>query len=938
MRFTTLRRKVARLWQRSVFVSLLVFLFLFVFGNMVSAAPPVLTDLTVSPSILQVGSGVQPVDISVQVSDPDEDLNPGTVKLVATFGDGRKEKFPLAETDDGRFIGQIALDTTVAQNIGLKIKAKDIERNRGEHIRSTIVVTQAEVVPTSMSVEQTNFTSELGQTLTLQAQVVNRDGPEVHVPNWPVTFTITSGDGILVSDASVGSLGTSSTVLTDTDGVATVQFHVGRNTRQMLTAETHGLSDVVTFTVDAVAPASPLAVAVDADGSLVVFDSFIKGIVRVNPETGEQSVLSSEKAGIGTGPRFINVMDVAIEADGGIVVGSGGIGAVLRVDPVTGDRTVISGCSVRDCDTPVGNGPPLQSPAAIAVDASGDLIVGESLIGLLRIDRATGDREIISGCTDPECTTLVGSGLRIEDLGAIVVEDDGSVLVTSSRSFMETTVVGVAHSTIGTVVRVNPVTGDRMVLSGCSEFNEEERCVSRTGSGPDLGVPMGMVIGEDGAPVVVDTVLFEPVLWRVDPITGDRTGISGCHERDPMFLFECDDVIGDGLPFVSPRGIAVEADGTLVVADFGFEKVVRVDPVTGDRRPALPRLHVGGGPGLSAQRDLVAEPEGTVIVADTLHGLLRVDPATGIRTILSGCSAPVLPGQCENPIGNGVLPRGRLAIGGDASGALFVAEQNVGRNVGMVFRVDVVTGDRTVVSGCSEQALPGSCDTPVGTGPQLLSIRALAVEPGGTVIVAALFPGALIRVDPVTGDRSIVSGCSDQNSTGPSGCSNPVGLGRLFGQSTGPGPIVVEEDGGLLVGDTVEGVVFHVNPETGDRTIVSGCTETQSDTFPDCVDELVGSGPEFLSIEGLSTDGESIFVVGGGSVIRIDRATGDRTIVSGCRERDSRLDCVSMVGAGPEFFGASSLTVQTDGSILVLNHREIIRVDPVTGNRIILSR
>ncbi len=43
------------------------------------------------------------------------------------------------------------------------------------------------------------------------------------------------------------------------------------------------------------------------------------------------------------------------------------------------------------------------------------------------------------------------------------------------------------------------------------------------------------------------------------------------------------DSIGSGPGFVSPRGIAVEVDGTLVVTDQGQEVVVRVDPVTGPR-------------------------------------------------------------------------------------------------------------------------------------------------------------------------------------------------------------------------------------------------------------------------------------------------------------------------------------------------------------------
>ena len=61
---------------------------------------------------------------------------------------------------------------------------------------------------------------------------------------------------------------------------------------------------------------------------------------------------------------------------------------------------------------------------------------------------------------------------------------------------------------------------------------------------------------------------------------GDRTIISGI---DPNGVY---DMVGSGTAFVAPFGIAVEADGSLVVVDSGLDAVVRVDLTTdnmGDR-------------------------------------------------------------------------------------------------------------------------------------------------------------------------------------------------------------------------------------------------------------------------------------------------------------------------------------------------------------------
>jgi glucose/arabinose dehydrogenase len=68
----------------------------------------------------------------------------------------------------------------------------------------------------------------------------------------------------------------------------------------------------------------------------------------------------------------------------------------------------------------------------------------------------------------------------------------------------------------------------------------------------------------------------------VDQVSGDRTIISGAG-------------IGSGPAFVRPRGIAVEADGSLVVTDPDLVAVVRVDPVTGDRT-IISDANTGSGP------------------------------------------------------------------------------------------------------------------------------------------------------------------------------------------------------------------------------------------------------------------------------------------------------------------------------------------------------
>jgi streptogramin lyase len=80
--------------------------------------------------------------------------------------------------------------------------------------------------------------------------------------------------------------------------------------------------------------------------------------------------------------------------------------------------------------------------------------------------------------------------------------------------------------------------------------------------------------------VVVDAELGAVV--RVDPQTGDRKIVSGCPAIDAQR--NCLGIlIGQGPPFLIPLAIAIGADGDLWVGDAQRQAVMRVGPQTGDR-------------------------------------------------------------------------------------------------------------------------------------------------------------------------------------------------------------------------------------------------------------------------------------------------------------------------------------------------------------------
>src|SRR5207245_7710535 len=171
---------------------------------------------------------------------------------------------------------------------------------------------------------------------------------------------------------------------------------------------------------------------------------------------------------------------------------------------------------------------------------------------------------------------------------------------------------------------------------------------------------------------------------------------------------------------------------------------------------------------------------------------------------------------------------------------------------GEVLRVDPRTGDRTLLSANRR-----------GDGQRFSGPHSIAVEPTGSALVggnlvlcAAIFctpefAWELVRVDAETGDRSLLSG------------------GGLLGRRRGSGPSV-ESSGFLMVGPagnvlavSWEGQIVRVDPVSGDRALIWDGSPPLS--HPDGV--------------GLESAG-SLVVTSSGAVARLDPSTGVSAIVS----------------------------------------------------------
>ena len=364
---------------------------------------------------------------------------------------------------------------------------------------------------------------------------------------------------------------------------------------------------------------------------------------------------------------------------------------------------------------------------------------------LFQVDPQTGARTVLNdfGASNPS---------------AVAVEVDGGILVTDTAAGTDPSG---GTSEWGVLYRLSPdpVTGE-LVRTILTDF----------GVGPNTGRhPRAVTVEADGQILVTTgipgTVNNRALLVRVDPVTGARAIVS-----------DFGDSSQGGLG-IEPRGVAVEAGGAILVIDAqggtsALGELFRVDPQTGARTSVS---NFGAGPLNGINPTSVAvEANGQILVTDEGHGslfplglLLRIDPQTGVRTILSDLNTA--PNTGREPEG--------VAI--EANGQILVIDKHAGPLTrGMLFRVDPQTGDRQIVSDFGAGANQG--------GDPL----ALAIVPP---VVVPPSQATLVVVNEVVNDNGGTAVASDWATTVTGGNPAPAS----FQGASAPGTTVTLDAGSL---------------------------------------------------------------------------------------------------------------------------------------------
>lgn len=270
-------------------------------------------------------------------------------------------------------------------------------------------------------------------------------------------------------------------------------------------------------------------------------------------------------------------------------------------------------------------------------------------------------------------------------------------------------------------------------------------------------------------------------------------------------------------PFGVYRNTLSSADH-LYVADTGNHRVRRVDMATGVITTiagdgTFGYAGDGGSPGtakLAYPRGVVADPSGTIYVADTVnHAIRRI--AAGLITTVAGNGFSGYGGDGgPAPASKLSYPFGVWRKQTSSADLLYIADTGNHR----VRRVDLSTGTITTVAGTGVAGYSGDGAAPGGA--QLNSPRGVVEDASGTIFIADTMNHAVRRI--AAGVITTVAG------TGIAGFSGDGGP-ALSAQLNSPGGLVVRRHSSgdiLFIADTANHRVRQVNLQTGTITSVVG--------------------------------------------------------------------------------------------------------------------
>jgi trimeric autotransporter adhesin len=609
----------------------------------------------------------------------------------------------------------------------------------------------------------------------------------------------------------------------------------------------------------------PGAVSFDAHGNVLVADTGNQRIRVVPQSTGAfygQSMLAGYSYTVAGNGDFgyngdgisalsaevDNPGDVVVDAQGNLVIADTANNRIRVVALSTGtfyDQAMMAG----DIYTVAGDGTAsynsdgiaavsadLNGPGGVAVDSHGNLVIADTHNNRIRVVAdSTGTfygQAMVSG----DIYTVAGNGTSGDGGGPVAssqLDDPNGVSIDAQGNLV---VADTGNNSI------------RVVADSTGTFYGQPMMAGVTYALPTapLNGPAGVALDAHGNVVIADTrhhsvQVFAPAtgtfygqtmtMGNTYTVAGDPKGVTGGYTP------------GDGVPAVStsppsgrldfPRSVAVDAQGNLVIADTGNNRV-----------------------------RVVAENSGPFYVIALTAG--------DVYTVAGGAAAGLNEDQVsatttavlENPGGIALDANGNLVIADTGDNRVRVVPQTTGTFYG----VPMTAGDIYTVAGNGTAGYTG--DGIPAVSAELSNPKAVAVDAQGNVVIAD--GNQRIRVlaektDPFYGVPMTAGNIYTVAGTGVTGF-NGDGIAAVSSELNNPGGVALDSNGNLVIADTGNhrirlvaensGTFYGMNMTAGDIYTVAG-----DGTGGYTADEVPAAASELDDPTGVTVDAHGNFVI-----------------------------------------------------------------------------
>jgi sugar lactone lactonase YvrE len=359
--------------------------------------------------------------------------------------------------------------------------------------------------------------------------------------------------------------------------------------------------------------------AIGADDRLYISENTQ---VRVMGPDGKMQAYAGDKLhagradGVGTKAGFSTARGLTADKSGNLYVLDGG--QLVRIAKDTTVTTLAGGAAVTDGGSNDGSGKAARfsNPSMLATDQGGNIYIVDTGNQTIRKSTPAGVVSTLAGEAElAGAADGTGSAARFAFIEGMVFDPAGNLFVADTQN--------------NTIRKVTPDAAVTTFAGRAGVWGSDDG----TGSAARFWEPAGMAIDSAGNLLVAD--MFNNLVRKISP-----AGVVSTPAR-PTFM--------DGgsyamaAHYFQPRGVAVDANGNMLVADTGNNVIRKVD------RNGAGTTLAGYNSGLAGSADgtgsaarfympfrVICDSAGNVYVADAFNHTIRKITPAGVTTTFAG--------------------------------------------------------------------------------------------------------------------------------------------------------------------------------------------------------------------------------------------------------------------------------------------------------------